>query len=128
MILYLAYALAIGRGSHWLWEERTQFGKVHLFFTSLKDEQTRGINGKDFLRGNPSEDVKSMVIRGSRCEGHLSVCRWEGGSVSHLGQLHFLHIYLPTHFLRLPATRLLQLVSRQRTAAGEHLTEEKYEG
>ena len=68
-----------------------------------------------------------MVIRGSRCEGHLSVCRWEGGSVSHLGQLHFLYIYLPTHFLRLPATRLLQLVSRQRTAAGEHLTEEKYE-
>ena len=47
MIFYLAYALAIRRGSHWLWEESAQFGKVHLFFTSLKDEQTcGGINGK----------------------------------------------------------------------------------
>ena len=49
MIFYLAYALAISRGSHWLWEEGAQFGKVHLFVTSLKDEQTcGGINGKVF--------------------------------------------------------------------------------
>ena len=76
-IWYLAYALAIRRGSRWLWEECTQFGHVHLLLTSLKDEQTCGRNGKDFWRENPSEEVKSMVIRASWCEGHLSVCRWE---------------------------------------------------
>merc|ERR1719184_429245 len=31
----LAYALAIRRGSHWLGEECTQFGHVHLLLTSL---------------------------------------------------------------------------------------------
>ena len=38
---------------------------------------------KDFLSGNPSEDVKSMVIRESRCEGHLSVCRREARLLWH---------------------------------------------
>ena len=38
MYVYLAKALAIGRGSNWLWEEGTELGHVHLLFTSLKSK------------------------------------------------------------------------------------------
>ena len=38
MFLYLAKALAIRRGSNWLWEEGTELGHVHLLFTSLKSK------------------------------------------------------------------------------------------
>ena len=62
IIFYLAYALAIGRGSHWLWEEFTQLGKVHLFFTSLKDEQTCGINGKRLFE---RESIRRCKIHGN---------------------------------------------------------------
>ena len=38
MFVYLAKALAIRRGSNWLWEEGTELGHVHLLFTSLKSK------------------------------------------------------------------------------------------
>ena len=38
MFVYLAKALAIRRGSNWLWEEGAELGHVHLLFTSLKSK------------------------------------------------------------------------------------------
>ena len=124
MISYLAYALAIRRGSHWLGEECTQFGHVHLLLTSLKDEQTCGRNGKDFSRGNPSEDVKSMVIRALPMWRTFE-CLQVGGSGPPL-TWHTSANFISSTFTPQPISfvcpppdyyRTLQLVSRQRTAA-----------
>lgn len=73
----------------------------------------RGAEIERLSGGNPSEDDKSMVIRGSWCEGHLSVCRWEGGpaDMTHRAANFISSTFTPTHFPRLPATRLLNITT-----------------